>query len=549
MRREFLLRLMVLTVGAHGLFVLATTLLDQLALRGGMHINGLEIDAPIFIGLGLIYLSTLLRRRKRNAWAVALLAYTFMLGFYSMQIVRAIHDRDILEIVAKLALPLIMLSLLALYRHTFTVKSDIESFGYSLRVTLLIVSIAFVYGTVGFMLMDKHDFRREINLPAAAHHTIDQFGLTTSDQLIPHTRRARLFIDSLSVVSVASLTYAVISLFQPIRARYGSHHGNRELAIELLDTYPGKSEDFFKLWPLDKTYYMNGDSKAGLAYKVHRGVALVVGDPFGKRTAVGGLVDGFEDLCYGNDWLPVFVHTEPDWNKFYERRGYSLQKIGEEAIVDIAHFNEHVRRNKYFRQIGNKFARQGYTTEMLMPPHDTALIQRLRIISDDWLAKPGRAERSLLMGYFSEEYLQQCPVVVARDSAGTIQAFLNQIPSYDAAEANLDFLRHSSESLGNINDFVLMAFIAQLSSQGIERLNLGLCPLAGLDDLEEKSVINRALHFVYSNGDRFYSFSGLRRFKAKYEPEWSDRYVVYKGGVRNFVRAMNALPRAMRVKK
>ena len=124
---------------------------------------------------------------------------------------------------------------------------------------------------------------------------------------------------------------------------------------------------------------------------------------------------------------------------------------------------------------------------------------------------------------------------------------MNQIPSYDDKEANFDFLRHSSDAPSNSNDFLLMRFASLLLEQGFERLNMGLCPLSGLDDAdEERGVIDNALRFVYANGDRFYSFSGLRRFKAKYEPSWESRYIAYKGGIRGFTRALTALNRTLR---
>ena len=548
-RREFLLYLVVLTVAAHGLFVLATTLLEQIAQRNGSRITAVDIDIPLLIGLGLIYLSTLLRRRKQTAWVVALLVYMFTLGFYAKQIAIAFHRHEPLYIAGRFIIPLAIIFLLLLSREMFTVKSDIRSFGFSLRVTAAILAVTFAYGTIGFSLMDRRDFHQEISVTEAMHRTIDQFGLTTSNSLQPQTKRARLFVDSLSVISIGAVVYAAISLFQPIRSRVTSHHDTRAYAERLLKSMPGNSEDFFKLWPADKAYFFDKTGKSGLAYKVQQGVALVVGDPFGDQPNAKQLLREFEDLCYSNDWLPVFVHTEPQWSKFYHRHGYTTQKIGEEAIVELEHFNESVRRGKYFRQISNKFAREGFTTEVFQPPHDKALVSRLKTISNEWLSRPGRAERGFMMGYFTEEYMQRCPVVVARDSAGTIQAFINQIPSYDKEEANFDLLRHAHDSPGNINDFVLMAFIDKLGEEQYKRLNLGLCPLAGLEDLEEKSAITRTMQFLYSNGDRFYSFSGLHRFKAKYEPEWSDRYVVYKGGIRNFIRAMNTLTRAMRVKR
>ena len=63
----------------------------------------------------------------------------------------------------------------------------------------------------------------------------------------------------------------------------------------------------------------------------------------------------------------------------------------------------------------------------------------------------------------------------------------------------------------------------------------------------ERSVIGSALQFLYADGDRFYSFSGLRRFKSKYEPQWQSRYIAYRGGIRGFTRSVTALNKAMQV--
>src|SRR5258708_32071777 len=145
--------------------------------------------------------------------------------------------------------------------------------------------------------------------------------------------------------------------------------------------------------------------------------------------------------------------------------------------------------------------------------------------------------------------MQLCPVMVARDEAGVVQAFINQVPSFKPDEANFDFLRHSRGSPGNINDYLMSQFIVYLHGQGVKRLNMGLAPLAGLEAGEQKDrgAIDALMSLVYATGNRFYSFKGLQRFKAKYEPAWEDRYIVYSGGLRGFGAAMNALLRAMRL--
>jgi len=177
------------------------------------------------------------------------------------------------------------------------------------------------------------------------------------------------------------------------------------------------------------------------------------------------------------------------------------------------------------------------------------VIRRLKEISDDWLKVPGRSERGFMMGYFNETYLQRCPIMVVRDAAGTMQAFINQLPSVDPQEADYDLLRHSGNSLGNINDFLMINFLKNLETEGFRYLNMGICPLSGLSERRDENYdfVDGFLNLIYQNASRFYSFQGLRRFKEKYEPDWRDRYIVYKGGLVGFGKTANALIRAMRL--
>jgi len=160
-------------------------------------------------------------------------------------------------------------------------------------------------------------------------------------------------------------------------------------------------------------------------------------------------------------------------------------------------------------------------------------------------------ERGYAMGYYTDDYMQQCELMVVRDAAGTIQAFVNLVPAaFDKREATFDMLRHAHTSPGNINDFLLVNLMTVLAERNYKYLNLGLSPLSGLkqSEIEGNSLIDGFLRFAYANGDRFYSFSGLERFKAKYEPQWRDRYVAYQRGISGFSRTMRALMRTMRVK-
>lgn len=546
-----LTRLVAYIVIIYGLLLVAGALLRQLRAHPGHHLDVLLVTVPQITGLGFTYLGTLLLRRKYNAWVAALVLYGISFVLDIVHLVVA-PDRDNPSPILHLLLLVCIVVLLWLARSAFQVRSDVRSFTQAVRVSALVLLVAFAYGLGGFTLLDMRDFHQEISLPAAAQRTVDQFGLTANHP-VAHTRRARLFLDSLSVISIAAVSYTAISLFDPTRMRLVNQTAARELAEQLLRRYPSDIDDYFKLWPHDKLYYFDKTRTAGLAYYVSRGVALVVGNPFGDAKHFRTLLQNFGELCFVNDWLPAFVHVDELYREAYEKQGLRLQKIGEEAVLDLAAFRaaQTGKTGKYYRQIRNRFDGLGYRVDVLQAPHAPELLARLRDISDDWLAKPGREERGFMLGYHNDVYLQSGAIAVVYDAQGTVQGFINVVPTYEPGVANYDLLRCASDAPGNCNDFLLLGLIDHLTTHNYTTLNLGLSPLAGLSEpaqVGETSLVHNALRFFYSNGDRLYSFAGLHRFKAKYKPVWQPRYIAYPGGVRNFTRILAALNRTMKVK-
>lgn len=543
---------MSILVALNGAYILATTLLDQVSIHHRPHLSAFVVDLPLLLGISLIYLGSQLSRQKRTAWQVTVVVYAFYLGLGVAALINLDQDGALnaIDIIRRSIIPITILSVVYLFRREFYVKSDIQGFRTSTIFATGVICVALIYGVAGFLLLDNRDFHQQIGVTEAVHYTVDQFDLTTNTPLQPATRRGHIFADSLSAVSIIAVVYVALALFQPLKNRLGAQDSERQIVEGIMSKYGASSEEFFKLWPHDKHFYINEDQDCALAYHVYRGVALNVGDPVGNPKKIDQLLADFNQLCFSNDWLTALVHVGDVQQKMYQKNGYTLQKLGQEAVLNIEHFQTKVAGTKYFRQINNKFTKQGHTTEILSPPHHQAVISRLSTISADWLKQGSRAERGFVMGYYTEEYIQKCEVIVVRDAAGTIQAFSNLIPAdYDKEEATFDLLRHSNNSLGNINDFLLMGLINGLKDKNYSRINLGFCPLVGLDDIEseKRTLIDRVLKFAYANGDRFYSFNGLHRFKNKYQPEWHDKYLGYQGGIRGFSRTINAVIRAMKV--
>src|SRR5665213_120777 len=219
--RQFAVHFLSILVAANGAYILAAGLLDQIAVHHGSTLSDLSVDVPLLIGLSLLYLGALLRRRKRTAWLVTVMAYTFYLGIGVSQLLNRlmIHSVDGDQLIRRLLLPLVVLGLLFVFQKEFVVKSDIQGFRFAARFIAIILAAALVYGVAGFDLLDKSDFHQEIGFGSAVHYTIDQFNITTQKPVHPYTKRAHLFVDSLSFVSLGAVAYAGIALFQPLRLR------------------------------------------------------------------------------------------------------------------------------------------------------------------------------------------------------------------------------------------------------------------------------------------------------------------------------------------
>ena len=127
------------------------------------------------------------------------------------------------------------------------------------------MALALTYGMAGFYLMSRHGFRMSMSPLDALTRTLSAFLLLGNPDLIPHTLRARWFLDSLNVLGVTSLAYGLYSLFRPLDYLYRTLPHERQTVQDLVAAYGRTSEDFFKVWPHDKSYFFSDDHRAVIA--------------------------------------------------------------------------------------------------------------------------------------------------------------------------------------------------------------------------------------------------------------------------------------------
>jgi len=77
---------------------------------------------------------------------------------------------------------------------------------------------------------------------------------------------------------------------------------------------------------------------------------------------------------------------------------------------------------------------------------------------------------------------------------------------------------------GTPADFTIAWYFAVTSIRGF-------CIAFNDDALTPAPLWTRLGSFLYSHGETFYNFQGLRGYKDKFHPSWEPRYLAYPGGL------------------
>lgn len=487
----------------------------------------------IIIGIFLLYLSLQIFRRKRRAFVLV------GLGLSALIVAEVLGIRNY----AQLSLYLLTLLVLLVTHRQYTVASNNLSLRRGVVVALSIIAVVFLYAAIGFAQLSDREVGRNLTAPDAAKYAAREIFTFQEIQLPLNSRHARWFVASVNGAAAAAYTLAVVSLFQPLKFQYGASRREQELARHVLEKFSRSTEDYFKLWPLDKHYYFSADEDSFIAYKVVGRDALVLGDPSGNPESFPRLIRDFTDFATRSGWAVSALYASEDFDDW---DGGSFQRvfIGNEAVIDAALFAESTHRSKHFRYIRNRAERDGLSFGFWHAPLTDTQLQALRRISDSWLGNGSHREYTFALGYFDDDYIRGCDIAILT-RGGEVVAYANIIPAMLSDGRSIDHMRYTADMPSTGMHYLLMQLILHLHEQGIKTFNLGLAPLSGLEKRETSTMPERLLAVIKRLGSLYYSFGGLEQFKNKFEPDWQPRYLYYPGPPTNLIRITRHLSQAL----
>ena len=281
----------------------------------------------------------------------------------------------------------------------------------------------------------------------------------------------------------------------------------------------------------DKEWFWDTEHEALIVYRSVGKRRIVLGDPIGKSPeSTKRVVEQFIADCHEHKRIPVFYQAKAAFLPLYEKLGLQFVKIGEEAQVDLSSFHLNGKHWLKLRNRINKFLRNGYSFQVMLPPYSDPFLNRLQAISDEWLSD--RKEKSFSVGSFSPDYVSRFPVAVLVGPDGNYEAFVSiagdHYPLQAAQEEapvcrklTVDLMRYTKACPHGTMDVLFISLFKWAQENKYDFCSLGMAPLANAGDL-------LIVKLLYKYGNKLYNFKGLYDYKNKFAPKWEDVYLVYQ---------------------
>lgn len=460
------------------------------------------------VGVALLVLAGGLYQRLHGAYlgAMALLGVGSMLSL--------LKGLDYEEA----TLLLVVMFLLWLCREEFYRVRGLLSQTFSLRwgTAIVVVLIAIVWtGIVSFRHVEYSD---------------ELWWQFARDAQAPRMLRASL------VASVTALAFGLLKLLRtsPIRPPGGNDSDPRQLDL-VLASARDPAANLARLG--DKRFLWSADGSAFIMYQVSGRSWIAMGEPVGPQEKHEELAWSFREMVDRYGGRPVFYQVSDTSLPLYVDMGLALAKLGEDGRVDLSRFSLEGSRYGELRRARNKAIREGARFEVVPRHRLAAITVDLRAVSDEWLADRGVAEKGFSLGAFSEAYIEQFDCAIVRVGS-CIVAFANLWPAPAGGELSIDLMRHTGKSPHGIMDYLFTELMLWGQAQNYRWFSLGMAPLSGLEQRSLAPLWHKLGHMVFTHGEYFYNFEGLRQYKEKFDPEWRPRYIACPGGLVNLPRAL-----------
>ncbi len=486
-------------------------LLKEFLPLDAIHASNLMV---LYVGLALLVTSAFLFRGLRNSWIIALTLASFSLVGH---LTKALDYEE-----AIFAGVTILLLLFTASQYRIRSSAKWAQIGFT---TVFAVAISvMLLGFIGFYFIDQKHLGIDFTWKQSVLHSLKIFLLVDDDTLHPLTKFGKEFIVFIRVLGFLTWGFLLYALIRPhVKNNPGKQPVQKDIEI-LLQQYGNSSTDYFKACK-DKLIFISDRHDAFIAYRIAGVFAIALEDPVCADEHKVEVLIEFEQECRKMGLKPAFYRVDENSIPWFNQLKKRKLMIGQEAILDVTAFTLEGKDKKSLRNGLNSLQKKGYSTTVHTAPHQQDFVNKLKAVSDEWLAYYNKHEMIFSQGMFDGNEIQKHDIITLTDETGNIKSFLNIIPDYAEEECTYDLIRKTSDAPGAAMDALIIKMIEYAKQRKKLFLNLGMVPMSGIQQPE--NTAEQIMKMAALRIRRFNQYQGLREFKEKYASWWQNKYLIY----------------------
>ena len=436
---------------------------------------------------------------------------------------------------ATMALPLLCIVIIILFRACFTIRTKSETVLRGVAITFAaFVLLGLLY--VGYGLSMPSGFNET---PLLVDLIADYVQRLLPIGLLSGVEPAFVPVGLLSEIVYQCVgpmfwLVALCCTWGGLRDRSMINDAYRHRVDEIIGL-GGESMSFMATWK-GNDYWFSATGRSAIAYRVSYGIALTVTGPFGDPDEYEDDLHAFAGFCTQRSLTPVFYSVHAEQRDALVSAGWNALDVGTEMVIDPAAWQTRGKKWQDVRTAINKAKRDGITDVLATFKESPFSVQtQIREISTQWAGEKALPEMGFTLGGVDELVDPRVKLLYAVDADGKVLGVTSWLPTYENGKVvgwTLDFMRHRTDSVNGIMEFLIARMAERLRDEGEVRfMSLSAAPLAGMSgeghEQGESAVLDHVLQMVADIMEPAYGFHSLFRFKLKFHPDEAKVYICY----------------------
>jgi lysyl-tRNA synthetase class 2 len=445
-------------------------------------VPGAARTLALALGLGLIWVSRGLARRKRRAW---------WLGLAIVAASAVAHLAKGLDVEESVTHVVLLVALLRA-RRQFVAPGDPATVRPLIQVAVALV----------------------VCVPLALIYALDHDAFSER-------------VDEALLIVIAGLGMRGLwLLFRPSQAE-PTEPDERERAEDLVQRRGSDSLSYFAL-RRDKSYFFSASGKSFLAYRVIAGTALVAGDPIGDAEERHELVEEFRRVAHAKGWRVAVAGASSEALEDYVALGFKSIYLGDEAVIKPSEFSLDGRAIRKVRQSVSRLEKSGYEVRILSTA-DTSpdLRDQVCAVSREW--RGNWPERGFTMAMDALFAYPDTVLAVAVGPDGAVGGFLQLVPSPASEGYSLASMRRRRETPNGLMEYLITETLGWARANNVTEVSLNFAVFADfLRDDGGAGLASRVFRRLLLQADRLFQIERLHSFNRKFFPHWRRRYFCFE---------------------